>query len=301
MNSKVFIIRVLILLLLFILSDFIISKVLLHGLNKYYGINEEPAILINGSSISMSGFNKNDIASITNKAVANYSHEGVSVEERYAMINQFLQENPKCVKTVIYEVNPVIFSGNPIGENVYTIFYPYMDSKTIDIFIRGNADKKDYIINKFIRTKRFDSRLLDLVVNGYLGRSENVKKVGLDSLGQKKLRELKGKVHLEMNPVKIKTFENTMDLILSHNSNIILVIMPVYYLKLETYDVAEIENLNKYFETICQNENRIKLLNLNQDTLIRDPGLFFDPIHFNVFGQQKITEIISRYLNGNSN
>jgi hypothetical protein len=296
MNHKVFYRRVIVFVSLFIFFDFMISQVLLNGLNKYYGINQNPDILINGSSISMSGFNKTDLENATKKRIANFSHEGVSVEERYAMIDYFFHEDPNCVKTVIYEVNPVIFSGTEIAENIYTIFYPYLDNKYVDSLVKERASRKDYYVNKIIRTKRFNSRIMRLIVRGYTGNYENIKVNVLDTASLSSLREQEGNVFVYMETSKIEAFKKSMDLISSHNASIIIVMMPMYWLKLNSFDHAGLEKLKKYFDTYSQSGTNIMFLDLNVDSLNKNPDLFSDPIHFNVYGQRQITNIISTYL-----
>jgi hypothetical protein len=300
MNGKNFLLKIGFLLILFIVLDCLISTVLINGLNKYYGINQKPDVLINGTSVAMSGFNRTDIEHSTKCKTANYSYEGVSVEERLAMIDHFFLENPKSVRTVIYEVNPVIFSDSRIADNAYTILYPYMDNNSIDRYIRGKASNKDYYLHKFIRTKRFESRLIRLVVSGYLGQNNNIKTSGLDTSNLFQLRNQKGEVTVSMEPEKIEIFEETMDLIKFNNADIILVMMPMYYDKLQSYNNAELEALKKYFSDFSKSVEGISFLDLNQDSLVRDPGLFFDPIHYNVFGQKKITNAISSCLTENS-
>jgi hypothetical protein len=296
MNRITFIYKIAILVILFFVLDYLISCGLIIGLNKYYGFHQKPEVLINGTSIAMSGFNRRDIEGRTSLRTASYSHEGVSVDERFEMIDHFFQENPNSVKVVIYEVNPVIFSVNKIADNVYTIFYPYMDNKSIDKFVNERAGKKEYYIHKLVRTSRFDSRLLRLVVSGYSGNYNNLKKNRLDTASLVQLIALKDKSQVIMDSQKIKVFGNTMDLIIANNSRILLVMMPMYYHKLQTFNSTELEGLNKYFERFSKAHKDITFLNLNQDSLVRDANLFSDPLHFNLYGQQKISGIISSYL-----
>lgn len=296
MKHITFLKKTLIFLLLFILFDFMISIILLNGLNKYYGINRQPDILINGSSGAMSGFNRKDIENISEKKVANYSHEGVSVNEQSAMINHFFQINPDGVKTVIYEVSPVIFSNTSSAENVSSIFYPYMDDNTVDEYIKGTVGIREYYTNKLIRTRRFDARLVRLIMMGYLGKFDNLKTATMDTTALFSMVNKKGKTEIVIENNNIKVFENTMEVIRSNNSNILLVMMPMYYLKLQEFDSNDYENLCRYFKDFCSDWEGVKYLDLNQDSLILNAGYYSDPLHFNVYGQRQITRIICSYL-----
>ena len=77
MKFRTFILRLVFLLILFFILDFLISAVLLKGLNKCYGIDQKPDILINGTSMSMNGFNRITMEQLTKRKIANYSNEGV--------------------------------------------------------------------------------------------------------------------------------------------------------------------------------------------------------------------------------
>lgn len=276
--------------------DFLISTLLLHGLNKYYGLNENPDVLINGSSMTMSGFNRKNIKHLANKEIAIYAHEGVSINERYFMIEHFFEMYPASVENVVYELNPIIFSKIKTAGNVYTIFYPYMDYKNINKYIKKHASVKEFYVNKFIRTKRFDSRLIRLIMMGYLDKYDNLKTIKLDTLNLSSLITHHGATNIILEKTSIEIFEKTMDLISSNNSRIILVMMPMFYMKLQTFDNEDYNNLCQYFKDYCSSSDNIHFLNLNQDSIIYNADYFSDQYHFNVYGQRLITKVISSYL-----
>jgi hypothetical protein len=286
MKHFVFFKRCLILLILFIFFDFIISILLINGLNKYYGFNQKPEILINGSSMAMAGFNRDEIEKSTGMRIVNYSHEGVSVNDRYAMISHFFQKYTEGVKIVVYEVNPVVFSNGKTAENVYTIFYPYMDDKTIDKYIKENASIKEYYTNKIIRTKRFDSRLIRLIIMGYLGKCDNLKTNTMDTTALLPLIAQKRMTEVNMVQSNIEVFENTMDLIRSHKATIVIVMMPMYYIKLQTFNNEGYSKLCNYFKEYCSSRENIKFMDFNQNNIIYN-------------GQRYITKMISSHLTEN--
>lgn len=300
MNVKIFFSRIVFLLVLFFVFDFLIAAVLLKGLNKCYGINEKPDVLINGTSMTMNGFNRFAMELSTGKGIANYSHEGVSVDERYTMLDYFFAEYPKCVKTVIYEVNPVMFSDRDIAENVYTMFYPYMDTRSLNRSIKERAGFKDFWLHKIIRTKRFDPRLMRLVFSGYTARSNNIKTNGIDPADINRLKAQQGKEPLDMVPGNKEIFEETMQLIQANHARILIVMMPMYAMKLQTYHQADLEKFYSYIESFCNSKQNIQFINLNKTDLAGDPALFSDPIHLNIHGQRRVTDVISPYLMNHS-
>jgi hypothetical protein len=296
MDYKTFLKRAVLLTILFFLLDLIISVILLNGLNKYRGINQRPDILINGSSMSLSAFDKVEIESLTQFKIANYSHEGASIDARLAMIDYFFRENPSSLKTVIYEVNPLIFSSVQTADNVYTIFYPYLDDRFMNRFVKERASKKEYLTNKIIRTKRFDSRVIPDVLRGYISSYKNIRTATLDTVMILPMADQWDKIEVLMEKSKIDVFENTMDAISSHNCNIILVMMPMYHYKFRTFNRDGYNRLCGYFINYSQSHQHIRFLDLNQDGLIDNFKYFSDPVHINVNGQQLISRIISTYL-----
>src|SRR6478735_634314 len=122
MKFTIFLKRLAAFAIIFLLIDYTASIWMLKGLNKFYGFDNKPEILINGSSMTLSGFHRTDIEKKTAKRVCVYAKEGVGVEDRYAMLAQFFSEHPGTVKTVIYEVNPLLFSSKLTAANTYTIF-----------------------------------------------------------------------------------------------------------------------------------------------------------------------------------
>jgi len=259
--------------------------------------NHEIQVLINGSSMSGSGFNRKEIENITGKNVASYIYEGVSVHDRYEMISHFFNMYPDGIETVIYEINPVLLSGMKTSENTYTHFYPFMDDKTISDYIKRNSPHaRDYLIHKYLRTTRFESRSFVDVISGYLNFSGNIKTNTLDTTLLRSLVSERGQVYIEIKDADRKVFEETMYKIREHKSNVILVMMPIYYLKLQTYNSESYNDLCRYFNDFSLGAEGVSFIDLNQDSLIFNPRYFSDLLHFNVYGQQQITQLISKYL-----
>jgi hypothetical protein len=299
MKHLLFIKRAIVLLLLFFLVDYLISLVLFNDLNKPFNLDHHPEILINGSSMSGSGFNTWEIEDRTSKHIAAYIREGVSVVDRQAMIDHFFDLYPEGIETVIYEVNPVLLSGIKTAANVYTHFYPFMDDSTMNQYIKERATPREYYIHKLIRTTRFNSRSFIGFFAGIIGFSGNVKTNSLDEGMLRPLIAEKGKDEVIINDANREVFEETMTTILSRHASVLLVMMPMHYIKLQTFDEDGYKKLDKYFSEYARSRNHIEFLDLNQDSMIYDAGNFSDPLHFNVNGAQQITNIISDYINNN--
>ena len=299
MNHIIFIKRGLVLLILFFLFDFLFSLLIFNDLEKPFKLKKNPEILINGSSMSGSGFNTWEIEERTSKQIATYIREGVSVMDRHAMIKHYFQMYPEGIETVIYEVNPVLLSGMKTADNVYIHFLPFMDDSIIDQYIREKASPREYYIHKYIRTTRFDSRSFIGIIAGLFRVSGDVKTTSLDEGMLRPLMEEKGTEDIVINEDNRAVFEESMQLIEDHGARVILVMMPMHKVKLETYKEKDYKDLVAYYEEYSASREHISFLDMNRDSMIYDSGNFSDPLHFNASGSRHITNIISVYLTEN--
>lgn len=296
MTKSIFCKKVALLIFLFFLIDLLLSFLLINGLNRYYGFNNQNEILVNGSSMAASGFNKETIERLTGKEVASYCQNGASVEDRKAMIEYYFSNQTDSKNTVIYEVNPLLLSQQLTAENVYTRFFPFMDEKSMDAYIKKNTDKLDYLIHKIIRTSRFDSGLIISILRDYFGKNENIKTNQIDNNAIKKLEEQRGKKQVIINTDQKSVFESTMDLLSDQKSQIILVMMPMYQAKLQSFDSVGYLALSKYYENYANEKPNVKYIDMNESDIVKSKYYFSDPLHFNKYGQKKLSEMISSII-----
>jgi hypothetical protein len=267
-----------------------VSTYLLDGINKEFGLDSDPEILINGSSMIIAGFDKSVIENRTNKKTAFYSRQGVSLADRAVMMEHFFGIFPDDVQTVIFEVNPLIFSNRFSAENVYTLFYPYMDSPAIDTFIRSKAEIREYYIHKYIRSLRYDINLVKSSINGHLRTIPNVKTQILDTNSLEGLRASWNSVEVEINPDKIELFEGTIKSIQEHGASVILINMPMYSLKFKTFRTSDYQDYISYLETFSRKHQNVIFLDLNINSINSHNRYFSDPLHLNHEGEQIITD-----------
>lgn len=296
MGFKGFIVRLVVFLLAFFIIDLATSAVMLKGLNKFYGFHGKPTILINGSSMSLSGFNKSEIEKQLQTRVAIYAKEGVGVEDRHAMLQQFFTNRSQAVQTVIYELNPLLFSKTLTAANVYTIFYPFMDNEAIDSYIKSRASAKEYYAHKFFRASRFDALTINLAVKGYLNKYENFKTNAIDPRTAYFNEADSGKVKVEMSTDKVSVFERSLKLIKDNNARVVLVMMPIYYQKKATFDSISYQRLDQYFHGLSGEGTDVSYLDLNSPDITRNALLYSDVLHLNRDGQHSVTAAIVRFF-----
>ena len=269
---------------------------MLKGLNKFYGFDSNPQVLINGSSMVLAGFNKSELEKNINKKISLYAKEGVGVEDRFAMLEHFFSEHTNTVKTVIYEVNPLLFSNKLTAANVYSIFYPFMDNNAIDQYIFKRADKLDYLTHKYCRASRFDAITINFVLKGYMNNYDNFKTVSLNPETTYFTKDQQFKIKIEFNQNKISVFEKSINLLKKNNVKIIIVMMPIYYQKQATFDSLTYNQLVSYFKSFSASNNNINYFDLNTDELSNNALFFSDLVHLNREGQKKVTEMVTKHL-----
>ena len=297
MSGRQFIKRLVFFIIIFVLVDYCISNFLLNGINKYFGLDSHPEILINGSSMILAGFDKTEIERLTSKNIALYSRPGVSLADRSVMIEHFFDIYPDNVEVVIFEVNPLIFSNRFSSENVYTLFYPYIDNPAIDTFIRNRADQKEYFSHKYIRSLRFDIQLVKSSINGYLNNYSNIKTLILDTNSLEGLRGSRNSVEIEIDEDKRKLFERTIELIQNHGAEVILINMPMYSLKFNTFKSSDYNNYISYFESYSDNNDNMLFIDLNTPSFNNESKYFSDPLHLNHNGEKALSKKITEVLN----
>jgi hypothetical protein len=294
-RSKLLLMKLIVLITLFFIIDNVISFLLLKGINKYYGIGSNSEILINGSSMTMAGFNKEEMEFILNKEISIYARNGCGVEERYEMLVHYFNKDNGRTKTVLYETNPLLFSNKKTAANTYKLFFPFMDDPFVNDYIKSEASLSDYLVHKLIKTSRFDETLFINALKGYISSHENVKNIVVDINTILPLEKQKNTLHIEYDSIKVEIFKKSIQLIHNIGAEVILVNMPMTRQKGETFKHTEYQQYLFFLEQFSNEHPNVSLINLNTD-LFNDYHLFSDPLHLNASGQKKLTEILSKEI-----
>lgn len=289
--------RLLSFIVLFFLIDFGISQVLLIGVNKYFGLNSDSDILLNGSSMTLAGFDKRIIENSLHKKVAFYSRNGVSLADRNAMLHHFYSNNTKKTALTVLEVNPLLFSKKVTAENVYMLFLPFMDDSSMNDLIRKNTDFKEYFTRKYIRCSRFNTDLISLSIKGFLGVYDNKKSQQLDDKVLEGLRSKENMVPVDFDLKKVMLFNETIKLATANSNKVVLVNMPIFSTKMKTFKKSEYDVFLSFIKQFSRDNKNVVFLDLNQLEITNNPKLFSDPLHLNSNGQTKATELLIDCIN----
>ncbi|MDL2323425.1 SGNH/GDSL hydrolase family protein [Bacteroidales bacterium OttesenSCG-928-A17] len=269
------------------------QKILLHGINKFYGLNQYAKVLILDSSRLMLAIDKEKLEENINLPVAKYTREGVSVYDKYFMLKQVLDSKyGDSIQVVLYGVDQFSFAEEKSSENAYKLFYPFMDEPVMDEYIRENAsDWRDYYSHKYFPLCRYTDQLINASIRGWFDDYSN-KKHGI--LDIEKYRKGNPRRDVSMQPDLVETFKKTMNLLLERNIRVILITAPIVD-TLNEYNPENRDKVIRFLEEYAADNNLIEYWNFNPE-LSSDYKIFFDPTHLNPQGQEFFTQkIINKF------
>ncbi|MDH8700988.1 hypothetical protein M2138_000326 [Dysgonomonadaceae bacterium PH5-43] len=291
---------VLIFVTVLIIINFALGRILLEGVNKFYGLNQFSEVLMIGHSMLMLSVDKEMLENKTELSVSKYTREGVNVIDRYTMTKQYL-ESPysDSLKYVLYGVDQFTFVGSGLSENSYKLFYPFMDNDVINDYVKISEDTKlDYFIHKVFSLTRYSDVLINASQRGWRGDYSNLKKGTLDIESLKMQMETGTSHHnraITIDENLLVVFDETLKMITDRGVNVILVQTPVVDVlnEVDKDGYAKVANI---FTSYTENNELIEYWDLNYK-FSSDYSLFFDAIHLNPKGQREITEEVIKRIN----
>lgn len=275
--------------------DYLCDRIMLHGVNEFYGFKSYSDILLIGHSHLMLATDKERIEDELHLKVSKYTREGVNVFDRYIMVKQFLNSNySDSLKVCLYGVDLCTFTGEGLSKNSYKLFYPFMDDKYVDQYVRSQTDYKDYLLHKIIRTTRYnDDGIKNASLRGWLHDWSNKKNGIIDiELYRKKLANGDER-NIMMNQELIDTFKATIKMLTDRGIMVILINTPTLDL-LNEYEPDKYKNIVDWFEKFALENDMVEYWDFNPEYSSRH-DIFYDRLHLNANGQEIITtEIIDR-------
>lgn len=289
------ILLILICIVAFFLIDFATAKFLHKGLERYFGMDENAEILLLGHSHLMLAADKEMLEDSLGCKVAKYCREGVDVKTRQMMLKHYLSLSEKdSLKVVIYGVDQYMFNPNGLSENVYKLFYPFMDNQEVESFVKENAGTKDFWMHKLIRTSGYSDGLINSAIRGWMCNWSNYKIGAIDIHA---IRE--GDPGKQLRPIIVDEelkhiFEESIDMLTNRGVNVVLLNTPIIK-EYNDFGREKRDCLINYLQTLSDTNEHVYYWDLNPEYAERY-DLFFDPIHINNVGQPIITkEIINLY------
>jgi len=280
--------------LIVLITDYGIDIYLKDGLDRHYGFRNGAEILCIGHSRSVHAINKSRLEQGLKVPVAKYAVAGMDTFDRLAMIRHYLGEHPRQTKVVIYDVDYYTFNGriyNPEHMKQYKQLFPFMDNADIDSYLKSKSTWSEYYSEKYLRSLRYnDPNVFARAVISHF-HSDTIPPQIFDYKNYRSNLAKSGNpaIHLTIHPDTVRCFEETLALLKSNNIRTVLLFLPFVDLEQDRID----------------SEYRKKVIGMFRQYAGRDPGvlfidsnmkyadnhrLFYDPFHFNSFGQELVTD-----------
>lgn len=276
------------LLILFLIGDFVIFKVLRAGLDIYYGMDKPAEVLCIGNSHTVSGIDAGKVEKEMGVPVAKYATSGINTFDRFWMLSQFIETHPS-VKVVVYDVDPRMFWSEDLSMASYTLLLPYIDDPSISYYIKKEADWQAYYTSRLVRTARFQDHTIVQSLRGLLGRIEveQSNRVRVENFQNYLQRENRWSRKIRINPASLKTFQNSINYLKAKGIKVVLVFIPLIDL-VNKIDPGNQEDIIKIFQETADKNNNVYFLDYNRDYQHKY-ALFYDPWHLNKGGKELVT------------
>ena len=288
----------LLIIIIFFACDFIVERVMKHGVDEMYGLNQYADVLLIGHSHLMLATDKQQMERDLGMKVSKYTREGVNVSDRRMMIQQFLDSGyGDSLKVVLYGVDLCTFTGEGLSANSYKLFYPFMDDAKIGRYIREQGGAQDYWLHKLVRTTRYnDDAMKNGVARGWLHNWSNMKSGVIDIEAYKQQLARGGERHIEMNPELIAEFCETIEMLTTRGVKVALVNTPTLDL-LNAYEPERYQMMVDWFQQYADSLDLVEYWDFNPEYSHRHE-LFHDRLHLNANGQQVISpKIVEKIKN----
>lgn len=267
------------------------------GINNYYGLNQPSEILLVGHSHLMLATDKERLEKKTGMKVSKYCREGVTVTDKKAMVEHFLNAaNTDSLKYVLYGVDLATFTGSGLSQNSYTLFYPFIDDENVGEYIKSQADATDYWVHKLVKTTRFnDDGIMNAAGRGWIDNWDNLKTKTIDVEAYRKRLANGDERHIQMNVLLMEQFKQTVEMLTDRGIKVILVNTPTLDL-LNDFEPDKYAQIMNWFKDYADSDKNIYFWDFNPQ-YASDYSLFSDRIHLNAKGQKVITGEIIKRLN----
>ena len=283
----------LLIIIIFFACDFVVERVMKHGVDEMYGLNQYADVLLVGHSHLMLATDKQQMERDLGVKVSKYTREGVNVSDRKMMIQQFLDSGyGDSLKVVLYGVDLCTFTGEGLSANSYKLFYPFIDDTKIGGYIREQGGAQDYWLHKLVRTTRYsDDAMKNGAARGWLHNWSNMKSGVIDIEAYKNQLVRGGERHIEMNPELMAEFDETVEMLTSRGIKVALVNTPTLDL-LNAYEPERYQMMVDWFQQYADSLDLVEYWDFNPEYSHRHE-LFYDRIHLNVQGQRVISPLIT--------
>ena len=279
----------------FAVVDLAVDSILHRGLERYFGLDSEKAVLLVGHSHVVLGVDKERLETSLALPVAKYARAGAGLEDRIVAVNQYLSRHEEPPAAVVFGVDGHLFAPRGLSSNSYTLFYPFMEEPLVGEHIRAKArTRAEFVARNFIRLCRYDDVLLNGARRGLSGNWSNSISGAFDPERLARRVELGDVRRLEIDAAQLEIFRAFLERMASLEVPVILAFIPTTdaWNRIDEDRFKAVLAKLDGFDQSFANVSFVDLL----PAFSHRHDLFADPIHLNPKGQQLVTEALSRRL-----
>jgi len=265
------------------LGGFLLKKITEHSQFRFTSLYQDEAacdILLVGNSRGLS-FYQPFIENVTNKKVFSLAYNGMAANLAEVFIKDYYNKY-QAPKKLILEIT---FADRTNKELIpaFATYLPY--SKNLQSFIK-QKERKTYFGTKLSHLLRYNSEVFQRAVR-HLNRSDKLwltdRRISAAMLAESENLE---NISIDLIPELETSLVRIVKLAQKNGTKVELVVAPF----LPSYGSA-LYNLNTYIKSI---EDKTQLKVHNYAHAIKDPLLFGDYFHINIFGSEKLVEIMNK-------
>jgi hypothetical protein len=282
------------LLAVFLINDRVFSDVLERGLKRGYGLDQPADVLCVGHSHTALGIDQQTLAEKLGLRVAKYAMPGANAADRLTMVRHYVETYPSRIKLVVYDVDDHTFTGEGLSANSYSLFYPFMDSPSVESYVRRNAPSIAYQIRRFIKLTRFNLDSCNASVRGWTRSDANLKRGTADVVRLRQSIDQGDIRRISFDRECFDSFQQTLDFL--HQQRI-----PCVLLYIPTIDVMNEAEPEKHAHAVellqdyARRFNHVMFLDYNA-LFSRRHELFYDAVHLNQAGRVLVTRQLAADL-----
>ncbi len=285
---RVFLIKLSIFVMIFIAIDRLGTAFLTRGLDRAYGLETPAEVLCIGHSHTALGLDEIALERGLGVPVGKYARNGANLNDRFTMIRHYLERQPSSVKILVYDVDAHIFTADGLSLNSYSLFYPFMDSPSVDAYIRQFASWVDYHTRHMLKLRRFNLETCNSSLRGWLHVYANLKQGTVDV--QRLQKEIAaGQIRrISFDEDCIRRLDETLRFVLEKGVHVVLLYIPT----IDLYNQAEPKQHARAIQHLREFQTKYEGVTFLDYTapFAHRHELFYDPIHLNPQGQRLVTE-----------
>lgn len=278
-------------LLLFFVADRAIAYFLMRGIEQYYGMDGTAHVACIGHSRTVLGLSESKLEQMLQLQVAKFATNGAGIFDRAHMVRYFLDIHPET-KLLLYDVESSMFSSG-LSANSFQLLLPFMNHPSMTEYVRSE-DPSGHQIRKLIHTNRFNEVTVSLALRGWFNIRSNLKSgtFRADQFRQDLANNLIRPPDIDL--MALQAFSETVAY--ARNAGVEVILWhPPTIAQLNAIRSKDREAVRRIFADIALKQDGVYYIELAH-LWEKEHELFFDSIHLNSDGKDRLTDLIAEYL-----